>query len=103
RHAADRLRIELAVANDAHAAFQFVHEYASIRQEQERIRVLQPFGDRHHANFVITGIESFWCGVHGRTGGLIASLSFAPLTSSALGGETAGSEDHNENGDQYSK
>src|SRR5438477_8060676 len=42
RHTADRLRIEFAVANEAHAAFEFVHEYASIRQEQERIRVLQP-------------------------------------------------------------
>ena len=32
-HAADRLRVELAVTDETHAAFKFVDEYASVGQE----------------------------------------------------------------------
>src|SRR5262245_23097340 len=84
RYAAHRLRIELAVMNHAHAAFEFVYENASIRKEQEGIRILQSFRDRDDADFVITRIEVLRRGVHGWPGGLIGTFATASSPFAAL-------------------
>jgi hypothetical protein len=49
-HAAERLRVELAVLDDADPAAALGDEDPAVRQEREPVRVAQPF-ERHDAEF----------------------------------------------------
>ena len=55
RHAADRVRIELAVADDSEPARPFRDEHAPVRKKCEAPWMYQNLGDYRHTDVVLLG------------------------------------------------